>query len=407
MGAALERVLRDGPGVANRARIAAPLLDLIARDMLRLGPPHRGFAGLPAATAAASPASDLPARLLAFVVDGADPQMLAPIRAVGWSISSHDNDAKARGVRWQLYDHWEELPPTVLVRFARVLAAGSGLVVSDPALELSRLHPWVETLVRDLVGLPVSHRLFAETSCRPHGKASIERLAAVLEAGDLTLAAFLRSAFTSKLGSTRANSVDFVGSLRGFGAALAQHKPTLTDADDNRVTLTAEATVCLAHDTNCEPLVRQAWLKHFKDYGLLALFQQFGKGCYALPEDRREITALGDFEGHMLDAYKLRGAATRLGYMRGAAEDGGWVYQYTKRFASPGVEAVVGFSGNPLPEENRKVALTSLRFQHGRGGEVPLGEVPAGLLSECWNEMRLIAAEGSGFDPDWQNKVAR
>src|SRR5262245_6299951 len=228
MGEALERVLRDGPGVDKRAGIALPLLELMAQDMLRFGSAHCGFAGLPATPTAAVPVSDLPARLLGYVVDGAHPQTLARIQVTpGWSISSHDNDGKARGVRWQLYDRWEELPPTVLLRFARVLAAGSGLVASNPALELSRLHPWVETLVRDLVGLPVSHRLFSETSCHPHRKASIERLAAVLEAGDLTLEAFLRSAFTSKLGSTRANSVDFVAALRGFGTSLAQHKAAL------------------------------------------------------------------------------------------------------------------------------------------------------------------------------------
>lgn len=92
--------------------------------------------------------------------------------------------------------------------------------------------------------------------------------------------------------------------------------------------------------------------------------------------------------------------------MRGATEDGGWFYSYTKRFASLGMEAVAGFSGNPLPEENRKVALTTLAFRRA-GGEVPLGEVPLGILSECWNDMRLMAAEGPGFDPDWQSKVER
>ena len=66
--------------------------------------------------------------------------------------------------------------------------------------------------------------------------------------------------------------------------------------------------------------------------------------------------------------------------------------------------AVVGFSGNQLPETNRTVALTRLSVHRG-GGEIALGEVPAGLLSECWNDMRLIAAEGSGFDPAWQSKV--
>src|SRR5262249_13085191 len=119
------------------------------------------------------------------------------------------------------------LPPIVLLRFARVLAADSASVIGNAALDLSTQYPWVETLVRDLVGLPVSHRLFSETSYRPHGKASIERLAGLLEADGLTAEAFLRSALSSKVGRTRADSADFVTALRGFGAALAQHKPAL------------------------------------------------------------------------------------------------------------------------------------------------------------------------------------
>jgi hypothetical protein len=142
------------------------------------------------ATPTAPPVSDLPARILAYVVDGDDPQTLTQIPAPGsYSISSGDHDVKARGLRWQIYDRWEELPPIVLLRFARVLAADSALVTGYAALDLSTQHPWVETLVRDLVGLPVSHRLFSETSCCPHGKASIERLAALLEADGLAVEA--------------------------------------------------------------------------------------------------------------------------------------------------------------------------------------------------------------------------
>jgi hypothetical protein len=181
---------------------------------------------------------------------------------------------------------------------------------------------------------------------------------------------------------------------------------TLTDAEDNRVAVPPEAALSLAHDTNCDAPVREVWLKHFQDYGLIPLFPQFGRGSYVLPDGKREATSLGGFEGHMIDAFKLRTAAGKLGYMRGATGDGGWFYDYTKRFASIGLEAVVSFSGNALPEENRKVALLDLNFQRARG-PVPLSEVPAAILSECWNDMRTVAAEGSGFDPDWQSKVER
>ena len=36
---------------------------------------------------------------------------------------------------------------------------------------------------------------------------------------------------------------------------------------------------------------------------------------------------------------------------------------------------------------------------------VPLGEVPAVLLSECYNDLRTIAAGGTGHDPAWEKRV--
>jgi hypothetical protein len=36
---------------------------------------------------------------------------------------------------------------------------------------------------------------------------------------------------------------------------------------------------------------------------------------------------------------------------------------------------------------------------------MPLAKVPAVLLSECWHDLRLIASEGSGYDPQWQKKT--
>ena len=34
-----------------------------------------------------------------------------------------------------------------------------------------------------------------------------------------------------------------------------------------------------------------------------------------------------------------------------------------------------------------------------------LDEVPAVLLSECYNDLRTIAAAGTGCDPEWEKKI--
>jgi hypothetical protein len=33
-----------------------------------------------------------------------------------------------------------------------------------------------------------------------------------------------------------------------------------------------------------------------------------------------------------------------------------------------------------------------------------LGELPAVLVSEAYNDLRLMAGDGTGFDPDWKKK---
>ncbi len=63
------------------------------------------------------------------------------------------------------------------------------------------------------------------------------------------------------------------------------------------------------------------------------------------------------------------------------------------------------FSGNQLPEENRTVALLTLRFERA-GGDVPLGEVPPVLLAECRGDVRRMAETGTGFDPEWEAKTS-
>ncbi len=187
---------------------------------------------------------------------------------------------------------------------------------------------------------------------------------------------------------------------------------SLTNHEDAEVTISQEASITLAHDETLPDSDRQAWLQHFADYKVDPLFQQFGKAKFDLPETLKSGNEVTEFQGYIVKAFSLRNRLTKLGYTRGAAQDGGWFYDYHKNFPGLGVEAVIEFTGNGLPEENRTVALQRLHFsrKHIQAGPtysegLTLGELPRVLLSECWNDLRMAAAEGPGFSPDWEKQT--
>jgi hypothetical protein len=187
---------------------------------------------------------------------------------------------------------------------------------------------------------------------------------------------------------------------------------SLTNEQDEGVTLPPETAVRLAHTANTPAALGEAWRRHFADYDVEPLFPQFGRETYHLPEAKRKETEVTDFRGYGLTAFQMRGRATKLGYARGEAEDGGWFTVYRKPFPSLGIQAEIEFTGNSLPEEERPAALLSLSFARiPEGGAnrwsrsaVELGKVPAVLLSECYNDFESLAAEGTGFDPEWEKK---
>jgi hypothetical protein len=189
---------------------------------------------------------------------------------------------------------------------------------------------------------------------------------------------------------------------------------SLTDAHDNAVRLQSGHRISLAHQTGLPAEACRDWEQHLADYEVQPLFPQFGLPSPSLSPGQPQQTDLGDFKGYLIDAFTLRGKAGGLGYNRGLALDGGVFYEYLKPFPSLGINAVIAFTGNAMPEQNRKVALTELYFSpvndpenplSERQTRIPLAEVPPHLLCECWNHLRAIAAGGPGFDPDWEKKV--
>ncbi len=204
--------------------------------------------------------------------------------------------------------------------------------------------------------------------------------------------------------------------LDGNGGIAASFRPlddgSLSDPEDGTVSLEGLAAIKLAHQTLVPETIKEAWRQHLKDYEIAPLFDQFSRPLLKPGDEEAKSNEISDRTGYMLESFKLRGAATKLGYERGAAEDGGIFMDYVKRFEGAGVAVVIEFTGSPLPEENIACALRSLKFYRIRkaasywGSSLSLGAVSPVLLSESWNDYHQIAAAGTGFDPAWEKKAA-
>ncbi|MBI1270773.1 DUF4132 domain-containing protein [bacterium] len=184
---------------------------------------------------------------------------------------------------------------------------------------------------------------------------------------------------------------------------------SLTDSSDEAVQLKDDDLIILVHSCKLDADTEAAWKKHIEDYDVEPLFNQLDRPVYKLADGKEPQFDVVDFVGHMLTVFKLRTKATRLGYTRGAAEDGGCFYRYHKPFQSLGIQAVIEFSGSMLPEEDGPCALKELSFtalsESGYSwlpAKIGLESVPAVLLTECYNDLKQIAAEGSGYNENWE-----
>ena len=178
---------------------------------------------------------------------------------------------------------------------------------------------------------------------------------------------------------------------------------SLTDVDDNAVTVPDSARIRIAHEFTLPAELAERWQQHLSDYKVIPLFSLFGRGVYRLPAEKQSAEELKDFEGYVLPNFTLRSRAQKLGYAR-ANHGESWFTDYQKAYRALGITAVIEFSGSSFPEENKPVALLSLKFVRVDGDYeegLSLDQVPGLLLSECYQDLRQLAAEGKGFDPDW------
>lgn len=188
---------------------------------------------------------------------------------------------------------------------------------------------------------------------------------------------------------------------------------SFTDRDDGDVDISGFSEIRLAHSSLLDADATAAWRQHLADYAVKPAFDQFGRELPQLTEQQISARDISDREGWMIETFKLRGIADKLGYHRGAAQDGGWFLTYEKTYRDAALIVEIEFTGSPLPEENRPAALQSLGFRKLKGGgtggthggKVALGDVPPVLLAECWRDLHDIADKGTGFDAEWNKKA--
>ncbi|WP_168603504.1 DUF4132 domain-containing protein [Novosphingobium sp. SG707] len=183
-----------------------------------------------------------------------------------------------------------------------------------------------------------------------------------------------------------------------------------TDAEDGDVDIAAFAEIRLVHSSLLDAATIEAWRRHLGDYAVQSPFDQLGRDLPQLDPADFGNRSINDREGWMIETFKLRGVATKLGWQRGPAQDGGWFLTYEKTYREAGLQVEIEFTGSPLPEENRPSALQSLHFRKLRGSgsggtAMVLRDVPPAVLAECWRDYYDFAAKGTGFDIEWKKKA--
>ena len=148
------------------------------------------------------------------------------------------------------------------------------------------------------------------------------------------------------------------------------------------------------------------WQAYLKEYKVNTLFDQFSTSLPDMSKFKNGI--IDDRLGWLTDSFTLRDVLKKLGYERDNAEDGGYFYGYYKYFDTLNIYINIEFSGSMLPEENIPVVLYNLYFSNKKGfkdSAIALDKLPKVLLAEGYANYIAVANAGSGFDPNWKDKL--
>lgn len=114
------------------------------------------------------------------------------------------------------------------------------------------------------------------------------------------------------------------------------------DRADEACEVPADAVIGIAHRLHLSDDEARAWGKLFSDYELAQPFEQLTRATYRLPTAELAGTAIARFANRKVETKKLLGLLSR-GWRKGAAQDAGQIYEFSKEIR-PGLIACVAFS---------------------------------------------------------------
>jgi hypothetical protein len=175
------------------------------------------------------------------------------------------------------------------------------------------------------------------------------------------------------------------------------------DVQDNAFDLSQAAQVGIVHPLELTADERAAWGEVLGDYELVTPFAQLGREVYSLEAGEEKQQELTRYKGLKLVAPTLVFTLEKLGWVRGAAMDGGGFDEHSKQFPAANVTAVVNYEGavamgyidpNELLTLETVYFCPGLRAPSGYGWDaekkVPLGKVSPIVVSETLADMQVL-----------------
>jgi len=186
---------------------------------------------------------------------------------------------------------------------------------------------------------------------------------------------------------------------------------TLTNEQDEPVTLSESGFVGLLHPLELTGELRQAWVTHLADYSIEPPISQLERPVITVGEDEKNQRISSRYSITELNGMTFKNRSERLGWQRGSVVDAGGISSYRKCYPGAGADVVLElenmYIGMGMDESIRlgrfyfiktgSVAFGSYQYDEPQNDQderlIPFGEVPPIVFSETMGDLVKISGQ--------------